>query len=85
MTPKRFQAISHDKFITAKTDEEQEYYDTATALNYAATVREANKDRPLADAAGQVAAVAAAARQMLAELKEGWLWKILTTPPTPKG
>jgi len=42
------------------------------------------RDRPIPNAADQVAAVAAKAEAMLDELRAGWLWKLLTAPPTPK-
>jgi hypothetical protein len=42
------------------------------------------RDRPIADAAAAVEAAAAKAAAMLDELKRGWLWAILTLPPSPK-
>lgn len=41
-------------------------------------------DRPLADAAAEVQALAADARAILADLKTGWLWALLTIKPRPK-
>jgi len=38
-------------------------------------------DRPIPDAADSVATTAAKALEMLKQLQDGWLWRLLTLPP----
>jgi hypothetical protein len=40
--------------------------------------------RPIPDAADQVRNAAQLAATMLSELRTGWLWQLLTRPPTRK-
>jgi hypothetical protein len=43
-----------------------------------------NNERPIHDAANQLAALAFKAAAMLEDLREGWLWQMLVQPPTAK-
>ena len=42
------------------------------------------KDRPLQNAADEVQALAAEAREALARLQTGWLWLLITRPALSK-
>ena len=78
--------IDHALYLTEKKYRETNdnttkfYFETVGHMLEKEKERQESASRPLPNAAAEVQALAAEARQALASLQSGWLWRLLTRP-----
>jgi hypothetical protein len=82
LTPEQFDDFATAAMLSTEDQHEIDFLNQARLLNATANGDRPLLGRPIPNAADEVAATATAAREMLAELKAGWLWQILTIKTT---